>query len=255
MKQTKGLAESALALLIIAIITMGSLGVFVYKYSQRQTCMEKVELCRTSISFNSAYKKALGKGQAFSPVEPKIDCPICVPDSSSEIKDQKEDEAMREIANHLRWCWHKTTGKDNLIGKKTVEGFRFCLVCSEFTIDIPINGQKFLNFLHDTKITNGPGAGSKYAQYLDTNWGIGRILDYSLLIEKNYIAGYIPETQALQPELKKAPNQVSITANKKYQVIDYDWAFSYTVPFNQVIIIPNDDVANLPCDIYHYQKE
>jgi len=181
----RAMAESALALLIIAIITMGVLGVFVYKYTERQSCIQKVELCKMSITVVSAYKKALGIDQVLSIVEPKIDCPICVPDSSGNIKNKEEKETMQEIANHLRWCWYKTTGQNNLAGGTAEGQIQFCTVCSEFKTAQEISIINLLSFLREKKINTGPGAGETYQQYLSTTLPIDKIFDYQFISSCN----------------------------------------------------------------------
>ncbi|GEM_PF-5437961 len=300
MKAKKGLAESALALLIIALITIGFLGIFVYDYSQRQTCVQKVELCKMSISFLNTFKKATG--HSLVAVTPKLDCPICVPDSSFEIKNKKEEQTLHEIADHLRWCWYKTTGKDNTIGEdfgkfyaisKTIaeKDLNVCIVCSEFKTNIEISNSKLQKYLAETKITNTPGQGKTYAQYLDMNLGIegigsNKILPTLKLVDEliqnedidfkqvqntpsklaeGWWVTTIEKVSAEQKrlileEVSKAQRTSKSTQNilpqKQFQVISYNWILEFEKrPFNQIFIVPNDEVSELPCDIYHYQKE
>lgn len=300
MNSKKGLAESALALLIIAIITIGFLGIFVYNYSQRQTCVQKVELCKMSISFINTFKKTTG--HSLTGIVPKLDCPICVPGSSAEIKNKKDGETMREIADHLRWCWYKTTGKYNSIGEdfgkfyaisKTIaeKDLNVCIVCSEFKTETEISNSKLQKYLVDTKITNSPGQGKTYAQYLDMSLGIegvgankilptlklvdeliqGEYIDFkqvqntpSKLAEGWWVTGIekasVEQKRLILEEISKAQRSSksiqNILPQKQFQVISYNWILEFEKrPFNQIFIVPNDEVSELPCDIYHYQKE
>lgn len=170
---TKAIAEATIALLIIGIISMAAVGTFVYKYSERQKCQQKIELCRISIITLDAFKKI--PGHSLAGKIPKIDCPICVPDNDGEIKTIIPKEAMRQIAEHLRWCWHKTTGEDNTLGKD-LGAFWFpravaekdldvCIVCSEFVTSTTLNSAEFIKYLQKTKISSGAGKGKTYADY------------------------------------------------------------------------------------------
>ncbi|MBI4141226.1 hypothetical protein HY485_05310 [Candidatus Woesearchaeota archaeon] len=272
MSNTKGITEATLALLIIALITMGFLGVFVYNYGERQTCTQKIELCRTSMTILNAFRRI--SFQAFMS-EPKIDCPICVPGSSDKITTEKPEESMHEIAEHLRSCWYKTLGKNNHLAENTFLGFYFrqklCMVCSEFVTNQDIKPQKFMTYLQTTKIKTGAGAGKTYAEYLHTDLGSAGILSYKLLRPVVGISGlgqalvYKDINAIISPEQNpiaaNIPPEVRIpqpiTSNKKFQVVYYTWVTPgrSALLFNQIFIVPNDYVPELPCDIYHYQKE
>lgn len=266
----KAITEATLALLIIAIITMGFLTVFVYNYGERQTCTQKIELCRTSMMLFNTFRKI--PGQALM-LEPKIDCPICVPGSSEKIKNEDQQKNLYEVAEHLRWCWHKTLGTANKIAGNTFLLFYFgkknCVVCSEFTTDKDVKPQELINYLQKTKIRIGPGAGKTYAQYLDvdldleglfsykilphiatvTDWSFLRFFDdIKSLLSKGWAAYLLipDEARTLQP----------ITSNEKFQLIRYFWMTPVKpILFNQMFFVPNSEVPQLPCDVYHYQKE
>lgn len=255
----KGIAESALALLILAVVTAVVLGMFVYNYREAQDCREKVELCHLSMELLSLFKEKGGSASGVLPFEPKIDCPMCVPGSSNDIKGISEEQTMQEIADHLRWCWYKTLGKENKIGRNQALIFLFekkiCTVCSQFKTDKEISSKRFLEYIKRTKIVNSPGKGKTYETYLESLWGTKKILDYYFLLENPALAGFIPENARLKEELSKKRSEPPIFKNTKYQVIHYNWAFSVTTPFNQLFLIPNDEIEGLPCDIYHYQEE
>ena len=251
----KAITEATLALLIIALITMGFLGVFVYNYGERQTCTQKIELCRTSMTILNAFIKAPWYLKKTSPLKPRIDCPICVPGSSDKIKNEEQEKNLHEIAEHLRWCWYKTLGKDNFMLDKKI-----CTVCSEFTIKQQIEPAEFLNYLRTTKIKTGPGAGKTYEEYLDMYWGTQGILDYATFINDPGLPTYLAlGTESAQKDLKKQHLLPLIYPAKEYQVINYHVHYYTTSedvpPFNHIFISPIDAVPKLPCDIYHYQKE
>lgn len=226
----RALAEATLVLLIIALISSGVIGLFVYNYSKAQDCAGKVELCRTSFFILSSSKKTLGLASKVLQ-DFKIDCPICVPGSSDEIKVNTPNEAMREIAEHLKYCWYKTLGDEIKSGVSTVAINNFCLVCSEFNVNKDISNQDLLNYLKTTKINSGVGKGKIYADYFD-------FTDYRIKSE-------------------------NIVANKKMQVIKFirggdivlgEFAQGI-VGLNQLMIVDNAKVSELPCTTYHYQKE
>lgn len=270
----KAITEATLALLIISIITMGFLTVFVYNYGERQTCTQKVELCRTSMSLLNTYTQAPLTKKAITPIIPKIDCPICVPGSSEKIQNEDQEKNLHEIAEHLRWCWHKTLGRNNKIAQNTLLKIYFsqklCVVCSEFTVDKDVKPQELINYLQKTKIKIGPGAGKNYAQYLDMDLDLNGMFSHRLLpyaTTSNFWAKFYVTydlklwfsenivTSLVIPQTAK--DQHPMQPNKNYQLIRYNWlipGIGNTV-FNQMFFVPNQEVAQLPCDAYHYQKE
>lgn len=292
----KGLAEGALAVIILALVTMGVLGLFVYQYSQRQSCVQKVELCKTSLMIIEGFKKTTGHSAV--PVEPIIDCPICVPESSEEIKGKTKEQTMREIADHLRYCWYKTNGRNNKIGtdlgkfaylpKVGVEivepDLRVCLVCSEFTAEQTISAQELSIYLRATKIVNGPGKGLTYSNYLDMSWDVNQLLQPATIYYLDTLLRTTPSTpfeiisdliegktlpkkvltsaeietvvKVYKTELKNYAGHVTlpIIPHNPFQVIAYHWPVP-AKPFNQIVLVPSPLLPELPCDIYHYQKE
>ncbi|MBI4141616.1 hypothetical protein HY484_01685 [Candidatus Woesearchaeota archaeon] len=262
----RAITEATLALLIIAIITMGFLAIFVYNYGERQTCTQKIELCRTSMTLLNTFRKIYG--QAFLS-EPKIDCPICVPGSSDTIKTEKQEEAIHEVAEHLRWCWYKTLGNDNKMGNvgwaPHLKEKKICIVCSEFSTNQDINQAQLLQYLQKTKIRTGPGAGKTYETYLNLQLGITKILDYKFFKERQSVAHLSRDSPELQQILSQQRKLSILTQETRFQVIRYNWGQETiqlgltgvsTIPtFNHIFLIPTSEISTFPCDVYHYQKE
>lgn len=247
MKKKRGMAESTLAVLIITIICIGFVGLFINNYMARQSCVQKVELCKASSFLISGAKKA--SWGALSPA--KLDCPVCVPGSSGDIKSVNKKEVLKQIAEHLRYCWYKSGGKNNRVGEALFGSSSVCLVCSEFKLSNDVSRVDLLDFLSKTKINSGAGQGKTYAEYLN-----GGFVNLNAFFSDLY--GFDWEKQ-FKNTVMYVPigDEFQFVKNQNYQVIAYNKFFGSDRNINNILMVDSDMLRHpyLECDVYHYQKE
>ncbi len=248
----KGMAESTLAVLIITLISIGFIGLFVYNYTERQSCTSKVELCRSSSFLISQAKKATAGFLSPERII-KLDCPICVPGSSEEIKSLDKKTVLREIAEHLRYCWYKTNGRNNRVGEALLGGTSVCLVCSEFKLSQDISRQDLLDFLKKAKIGAGVDKSKTYAQYLGSNSFVRLNEFFSDYYNNKDWEKFFKKTTMYVP----LSDETQFIKNKNYQVIAFNRFFTSDRNVNNIFVIDVDALRHpyLECGVYHYQKE
>jgi hypothetical protein len=165
----KGMAMSTLVILIIFVVIMLILLNFIIRYRAAQSESSNLELCRVSIlNFQSLKRETGGVLGA-----PAFDCKVL----DDVIKTKDKQRAMREVADHMRWCWYKSLGRDNRVGAEAWLGLDFlkgdvdwCLVCSGFTLapgTPEFTPAEVTEFLKTQKVTRG---GETYASIIKPCW-------------------------------------------------------------------------------------
>lgn len=181
----KAIAVTELVIIILAIGAGIGLLTFTRESAVKIGCQRDVDLCRSSFAFYKRLKGVVG----VAGIPPRIDCVAVSPPNCGEtvLKTEDKKETMHVIAENLRWCWHKTLGKDNTIGEDFAEvailprggpiigkedDVDFCLVCSEFTPKIDITAAEWDGYLGTRKI---PKSDVTYEEFLDPSgpeiWG------------------------------------------------------------------------------------
>jgi hypothetical protein len=158
MKKAIAMTELVLIILVVA----GGIGLILFgkQASNKAECLEAVEVCKES---NVLFKRI----QEKIALELRVNCPAISPPNCNEqvLKGKDKKETMHIIAENLRWCWEKTLGRQNTMGKDFAQFLSvlgvglgvsdkvdFCLVCSEFVPQVDITAQEWDNYLDTNKV-------------------------------------------------------------------------------------------------------
>ncbi len=228
----KAIAVTELMIILLAIAAGIGLLVLTKQTTEKTSCKQAVDLCRQSFLF---FKRVKEKSGSLG-IAPRIDCIAVSPpncgqkqlkaDGSSEERKRK---TMFVIAENLRWCWHKTLGRDNTVGEDFGEaGFLprwgkeddvdFCLVCSEFIMpdDVSITKEEWNAYLSGQRIAGETGTYADFIQPVgDEIWG-KRYRDIGFSAGQQY---YVVSVSA---EESRGDGQVYIYADREISCGDED---------------------------------
>lgn len=254
----KAIAVTELVIILLAVGAGVGLLFFGKQTAERVGCKADVEICRSGFLF---YKKiredvyVLGK---FAP-PPRLDCvAVSTPNCEErELKTKNKKQTMHVIAENLRWCWYKTLGEKNTIGKDfgtitkilylipqtstataiaTVTGARpnmdFCLVCSEFTPNVDISKEEWNEYLDTIR---PPNSKETYAQLLKQS--------------KNDVVKKHPSDWKKELKYK----DIAFEKGKKYFVVSVNPAKTISEKTNFLYVSPEIYCGEDPDQQVHYQ--
>lgn len=159
----KAIAVTELTLILLAVVAGVGLIFLVRQSVEKVGCMSDVVICKnTYLTFKKIKEKA-----ALLGIAPRLDCATISPPNckETELKTENKQKTMHIIAENLRWCWDKTLGKQNTMGKDfagyalivglitVIKNVDFCLVCSEFKPNVDIPAAEWNDYLKNKKIS------------------------------------------------------------------------------------------------------
>lgn len=175
MNSKKALGMGTLAILIISLAVLFTLGFFSDAIAGIITGKGDIETCRLSV-LAQAQTKVLGEALV------NLKCPrrqVTIFEDKVEINDKKSgnykfqelsnDAVNRVIAEELRSCWYKMGEGEVDVFQQEVYGFNenVCVICSEIDFDKKIDQtKKFTGLLDYLKSNKIPGGKANYFDYL-----------------------------------------------------------------------------------------
>ncbi len=168
----KAIAITELTIIILSVLAGIGLIFLATTGAEKAGCLTEVTVCRNTYALFKTLKEKLGP---LSPL-PRVDCVAVSPPNCEEkaLKTEDRQQTMYVIAENLKYCWQKTLGRENDIGKefgsqkilsgRTVSSgdVDFCLVCSEFTPNADISDADWTGYLENRKMFNSDETYAKF---------------------------------------------------------------------------------------------
>jgi len=211
-----------LVLMILAILAGIGMLLYATQTKERVDCLQDVEICRSTFGiFKTIKEEATVLG-----IAPKLDCRAVSPPNCEEheLKTTDKQQTMHVIAENLRWCWYKTFGRENTMGKDFA-GFGivmgliarpvhkdFCLVCSQFTPAVSITPQEWNDFLSTRRV---PRTAKTYAEVINP-------VEDSIWNKKYKDIGFTAGTKQYVVSVSAENSKADVAPHPAYLYIDSD---------------------------------